>query len=119
MLINTFGTVIRYLGQKPRMNAKDEFMDILWKGLAGLAGSFLNTAAKKGLAFMLLILVVGGLVWALFEVDARHGREVAKLEDRVLNLEVKYEICMEEKAKQAGEIAALKTAFELLKGKKR
>lgn len=100
------------------MTAKDEYMDILWKGLATVTGSLLNTAAKKGLAFTLLIIAVGALIWALFEADARHGRDVRRFEDRLLNFEAKLEMCNKERMEQAVKIARLETVVENLKKKR-
>ena len=88
-------------------------MKALIEGTAVLIGSIANTAAKKGLAIMLLLGAVVGMAWVNFSADNRHTVEVTALKSEVKDIRSELNQCNEARAALAIEVAKLKTRFEL------
>lgn len=89
-------------------------MKALIDGAAILVGSILNTAAKKGLAIMLLISGISALTWLVFETDARRRADVRELTTKVEAVELKLEQCNADRAALAVKVAQLETRIELI-----
>ena len=83
-------------------------MKALIEGAALLVGSIMNTAAKKGLAIMLLLGAIIVLGWL-----------VLKTTEKVDAMEAKMEMCNADRAALAVKVAALETRIELLNKKTR
>lgn len=95
-------------------------MKALIEGAALLIGSIANTAAKKGLAIMLLLAGTLALAWFNFAADARHSREVDALKLEVKDVREELKQCNADRAALAVKFAQLETRFELFaKTKKR
>lgn len=95
-------------------------MKALIEGAALLIGSIANTAAKKGLAIMLLLGGNVALAWFNFAADARHSREVDALKGEFRGVQTELKQCNEARAALAVKFAQLETRFELfVKSKKR
>lgn len=94
-------------------------MKALMEGTALLIGSVFNTAAKKGLAIMLLICAVLALGWFNFAADARHSREVDVLKGEVKDVREELRQCNIDRALLAVKVAQLETRFELFTKSKR
>ena len=94
-------------------------MKALIEGAALLVGSIMNTAAKKGLAIMLLLGAIIVLGWLVLETDARRRSDNRDLTAKVDAIETKLEMCNAERAALAVKVAALETRIELLNKKTR
>lgn len=95
-------------------------MKALIDGASVLIGSMFNTAARKGLAIMLLVGCVLALAWFNFATDAKHSREVDALKSEVKDVREELRQCNADRAALAVKFAQLETRFELFtKTKKR
>ena len=95
-------------------------MKALIDGASVLIGSMFNTAARKGLAIMLLVGCVLALAWFNFATDAKHSREVDTLKSEVKDVREELRQCNADRAALAVKFAQLETRFELFtKTKKR
>jgi len=88
-------------------------MKALIEGAAVLVGSIVNTAAKKGLAIMLLLGVIAGLSALMFVADARHSGEISTVKNELKDVRTELSQCNADRAALAVEVAKLKTRFEL------
>lgn len=88
-------------------------MKALIDGAAVLIGSMFNTAARKGLAIMLLVCAVVFLGWFNFAADAKHSREVDALKGEVKEVREELRQCNADRAALAVKFAQLETRFEL------
>ena len=94
-------------------------MKALIDGAAILVGSIANTAAKKGLAIMLLLAGVITLGWLVMETDARRRADNRELTAKVEAIEEKLEQCNADRAALAVKLATLETRIELITKTKR
>ena len=94
-------------------------MKALIDGAAILVGSIANTAAKKGLAIMLLLAGVVTLAWLVIETDNRRKEDARELTAKIDAVETKLEQCNADRAALAVKVAQLETRIELFTKKTR
>ena len=94
-------------------------MKALIDGATVLIGSIANTAAKKGLAIMLLLAGVVTLAWLVIETDNRRKEDARELTGKIEAVEAKLEQCNADRAALAVKVAQLETRIELFTKKTR
>lgn len=94
------------------MNQK--VMDAMFTGLAGLVSAFFNTAAKKGLAIIILVVVIATLTGLIVIMDRRQQAIAKETAAKFEVFETKLEMCNAERAALAVEVAGLRTRIELI-----
>lgn len=84
-----------------------------------LVGSIANTAAKKGLAIMLLLMGIITLGWLVIETDNRRRSDSRDMAAKIDAVEAKLEQCNADRAALAVKVAQLETRIELITKQKK